>query len=271
MVCTKSSQQYPYIVHKLHTHCNLSMTETESSEAPAKKSFWGKKKMAFIKNFPFNATDEEITNFLSVITDFKSFKRVMSDDKERPRWTGSILASFKSDAGVLECMLLHDSMWTDGRVLAVEEFNQKKSKSRGKQKRSNKHSIFVGNLGDSSEEDIMTIFKKAMGPQSRFYLRLAFTKEYEDKPKTSRGFGHIEFDELKDKEKALTLMGNVKLDNGELIKIRNPMTPEQRKKEEDKKREAKEEKRKRRDSKRKFRGNRKEGKDDKGKFSKKNN
>ena len=196
-----------------------------------KKDFWAQKHAVYMKGFPFRVTDSEISNFLFDLSNMKSFKREKNADGQ---WSGAIVVKFADKEGVLQALKLNKSIWggtgADGeRFIHVEEHDAKKQKKRNNKRakggRTNENTIFLGGLpADVKENELKTLLHLHLDTRC-FKIRLAFDPKEKSK---CRGFGHVEFDEASDKEKALKLQLRLERPGkeGEMrLKVRNPSTP----------------------------------------------
>jgi RNA recognition motif-containing protein len=228
----------------------------EPASKDKKKSFWAQKHAVYMKGFPFRSTDTELKNFLSDLTDMKTYTRQMNADSQ---WAGSIVVKFNSEEGVNQALALNESVWggtgADGtRYIKVEKQDPQKQKKRNatisKSKKGGSgvaNTIFLGNLAEgTTSADVEGLLRESMRTV-HFKVRLAVDKDEDSKEEGKcRGFGHVEFTDSADKEKALKLT-DLTL-GGRPVKVRNPSTPEKRKEREKKKKsqEKKAEKKKNR-------------------------
>ena len=207
----------------------------DGAPAKKKKDFWAQKCAVYMKGFPFRASDTEISNFLSDLSNMKSFNREKNADGQ---WSGAIVVKFAGKEGVEQALKLNKSVWggtgADGqRYIHVEEHDAKKQKKRNNNKakggKSNiENTIFLGGLpSDVKENELKALIHSHLDTRC-FKLRLA----YDPDKSMCRGFGHVEFDNVSDKIKALKLQLSLQRPGeagGTRLKIRNPSTPEKRK------------------------------------------
>jgi hypothetical protein len=221
----------------------------EDSDKPKKKSFWAKKSAAYMKGFPFRTRDDEINNFLADLSDVKGFERMKEVDGQ---WSGSIVVKFKGEEGLDQALNLDGSIWNgtgaDGsRYIKVEKHDAQKQKKRSAKNAKGTgggvtNTVFFGNMAPTTtQKDIEALISEQMGT-TKFKTRLAL----DENKKLCRGFGHVEFDKVEDKERVLKMSLFLPSAEGEeqrKLKIRAPSTPEKRK-ERDKKAKNKEKKEK---------------------------
>ena len=231
---------------------NVETNKGKDGENSKKKSFWAKKSAAYMKGFPFRTRDDEISNFLADLSDIKGFQRMKEVDGQ---WSGSIVVKFKGEEGLDQALKLDGSIWggtgADGsRYIKVERHDALKQKKRSANNAKNagggvKNTVFLGNMpSTTTQKDIEALIAEQMGT-TQFKTRLAM----DESKKSCRGFGHIEFEKVEDKEKILKMSVFLPATEGDeqrKLKIRAPSTPEKRK-ERDKKRKAKEKKEKKKE------------------------
>lgn len=209
-------------------NCPFSHTVENATKLP----MWSPKHGVYLKGLPFQASRQEISNFLAACGQIKSVKQCI--DESSGRWTGSVVVMFHKKEAVEEALTLDKTVWTgvsgDGvRYVRVARYDPSAKKKSFKVDR---NTIFIGNLPETvNETDIHRLFEPFInGCGQVIDIRFAMTDEEDDDKKKCRGFGHIEFASAEGKDFALTLNKSLGEIDGKTPYIRKPTDPEEAKK-----------------------------------------